>query len=277
MGREFLGFISEYLLIFFNALYKSGFYTSAILIIKGWMTTNFDSISERYKQYSKRLLFYEIFFSLLINISNFFMNSISKLNLFYLKSEVEQIVFIAFFVYCIIKVMVPLYKQMNYEQSIRSDLAECLKFKYKKLFKVYILFGIHSLVIMISPLIEKEIFYAYLNNYQMHYVFYFFYSVNFCLGLNIIFIPKQLPNHFYDEVIYSYKGFVNLEADIYEGDDNKNNKKLNISNLSFNNLKKASVKDDYPIILIDPFASSKNHLLFNHMHIGIAQRYEDNK
>ena len=41
----------------------------------------------------------------------------------------------------------------------------------------------------------------------------------FCLGLNIIFIPRKLPRYFYDEIIYNYKGLVFLVADVFEGDD----------------------------------------------------------
>ena len=276
MRNEAVEFLSEYILIFFIALYKGAFYTNAILIIKGWMITYFDLVIESFKKYYKRLLFYEIFVSLFINISHYLINFTSKLNIFYIKNEIEQIVFLIYFIYCIIKVMVPLYKQMNYEQSLRSDFAECLKFKYKRLFKLYVLFGIHSFIIMIAPLIEKEIFYAYLYNYQLHYSFYLFYSVNFCLVLNIIFIPKQLPDNYFNEVVYNYRGLVNLEADIVEGDGKEHhNTELNISNLSLNYLKKISKKDNYPIILIDPFASSKDQLLFNHIHIGRAQRNQD--
>ena len=158
---------------------------------------------------------------------------------------------------------------MKYEQSIGSHFFESLQFKYKKLFRIYLLIGIHSLCIILSPLIEKQIIYAYLYNYQLHYLFFSFYEVNFCFGLNIIFIPKRLPLYFFNDIIYSFRGLVNLEADLYEGDgEHDNNKKLNISNLKIKDLKKASNKENYAIIFIDPFASTKDQLLFNHIHLG---------
>ena len=269
MGTGSMDFISEYLFVFFNALYKAAFYTNVILILRGWMTTYFALELDSYKKYYKRLLFYDIFFSLFIHIIQNFLNFISKLNMFYIKNECEQIVFLVFFIYCIIKKMVPLYKQMKYEQSIGSDFFESLQFKYKKLFRIYLLIGIHSLCIILSPLIEKQIIYAYLYNYQLHYLFFSFYEVNFCLGLNIIFIPKRLPLYFFNDIIYSFRGLVNLEADLYEGDgEHDNNKKLNISNLKIKDLKKASNKENHAIIFIDPFASTKDQLLFNHIHLG---------
>ena len=103
----------------------------------------------------------------------------------------------------------------------------------------------------------------------MHYLFFSFYEVNFCLGLNIIFIPKRLPLYFYNDIIYNYRGLVNLVADLYEEDGQKNNnKKLNISNLKIVDLKKASNKKNDPIVFIDPFTSTKDELLFNHIHLG---------
>lgn len=275
MEKQSLDFLSEYILVFLISLYKGAFYTCAIVLLKGWMTSNFDPLGDSFKKYYKRLILYELLVSLVLHVSVYFINFMSKLNLFYLKEELEQVAFIAYFIYCIIKRMVPLYKQMKYEQSLRSDLVECLKFKYKRLFNIYLLLGIHALWIMISPLIEKLLIYKYIYNYHLHYIFVIFYEANFCIGLNIIFIPKTLPNNFYEEIIYNYKGMVYLIADIYEGDDEENhNKKLNISNMTFNDLKKASKKENYPILLINPFASSRDQLLFDHIHIGIPQRYQ---
>ena len=171
--------------------------------------------------------------------------------------------------------MVPLYKQLDFEQRIRSDLVECLEFKYKRFFKIFLIFGIHCIWTIINPLIEKNIIYSYLNNYHLHFLFKIFYEGMFCLGLNIIFIPRKLPRYFYDEIIYNYKGLVFLVADVYEGDDEENhNKKLNISKLSFKDLKKVSKKTNFPIILLNPFASSKDQLLINDIHLGIAQKYQ---
>ena len=277
MGRESFDFLSQYLLVFLIGIYKSGFYTLGILLLQGWMISIFDDLTSRFKIYYKRLLLYELFVSLAIYFSIYLVNFTSKLNLFYIKSELEQIVFASFFVYCIFKKLIPVYKQMKYEENIRSELAECLQFKYKLLFKVYLIFGVHSLWTIISPFIEREIIYAYLYNYQLQFIFYLFYEVSFFLVINLIFIPKTLPLNYYEDIVYHYKKIVTYEANIFEEDDEDNhNKKLNISKLSSNELKKISKKENFPIVFMNPFASSKDQLVFNDIHLGMVQKHQEN-
>ena len=274
MGRQALDFLSEYVVIFLLALYKGSFYTSGILLLKGWMTTTFTSIGDNFKKYYKRLLIYELLVSLLLQISVYFVSLTSKLNLFYIKNEVEQVVFLSYIIYCVIKTMIPLYKQINFVRGNRVDLANCLKFKFKKLLKIFIVYGLHCIWTMLIPVIDRKLIYHYVHNYHLHFIFQLFYEAVFCLGLDIIFIPQELPRYFYDEVIYNYKEIIFLEADIFEEDDeNSHNKTLNISNLTLDELKKASKKENHPIMLVNPFASSRDQLLFNHIHIGIAKSY----
>ena len=166
---------------------------------------------------------------------------------------------------------------MKYEQDIRSELVECLQFKYKLLLKVYIIFGIHCIWMIISPFIEKEIIYAYLYNYQLQFIFYLFYEVIFYLIINLLFIPKTLPLFYYEDIVYHYKTMVIYEADIFEKDDEEShNKKLNISKMTSNELKKLSKKDNYPIILVNPFASSRDQLIFDHIQLGFAHGHQEN-
>ena len=74
-----------------------------------------------------------------------------------------------------------------------------------------------------------ELIYAYLYNDQFQFIFYLFYEGCFCLALNILFIPKRLPLHYYDDIAFLYQKIVIYEADILEEDDEQNhNKKLNI-------------------------------------------------
>lgn len=272
MGKQALDFLSEYVVIFLLALYKGSFYTSGILLLKGWMTTTFSSIGDNFKKYYKRLLIYELLVSLLLQISVYFISFTSKLNLFYFKNGIEQVIFLSYIIYCVIKTMIPLYKQINFEQGARADLVNCLKFKFKKLLKIFIVFSLHTFWTMIIPIIDRKLIYHYVYNYHLHFIFLLFYEAVFCLGLDIIFIPQELPRYFYDEVVYNYKEITFLEADIFEEDDeDSHNKKLNISNLTLDELKKASKKEKSPIILVNPFASSRDQLLFNQIHVGIAQ------
>ena len=89
----------------------------------------------------------------------------------------------------------------------------------------------------------------------------------FYLGLSIIFMPKTLPINFYNEIIYNYKEIICYDADIYENDDKSSlNNKLNISILNKKELKNYK----YPILLINPFTSSKDKSLFNKIQIGFV-------
>ena len=173
MGQSIDSYL-QYLILFLIGLYKSGFYTLAILLLKGWMIITFDDLTSRFQVYFKRLLLYELLVSLFISLSMYFFHFSNKLNLFYIKSEIEQIVFIFFLVYCIFKKLMPLYRQMKYEESIQSELIESLRFKYKLLFKIYIIFEVHAIWIIISPLIEMELIYAYLYNDQSNLFFIYF-------------------------------------------------------------------------------------------------------
>ena len=171
MGKQALDFLSEYVVIFLLALYRGSFYTSGILLLKGWMTTTFTSIGDNFKKYYKRLLIYELLVSLLLQLSVYFINLTSKLNLFYFKSGLEEITFMSYIIYCIIKTVLPLYKQINYEQGIRSELVICLKFKFKKLIKIFIFFGFLFLWTMVIPFIDRKLIYHYIYNYHIHFVF----------------------------------------------------------------------------------------------------------
>ena len=75
--------------------------------------------------------------------------------------------------------------------------------------------------------------------------------------------------YYFDDVVFNYRDKVFLFANISEEKDGI--KKLNISNLTANKLKKFSKKENYPIVFINPFTSTKNSTFFNKIHIGITQ------
>ena len=79
-----------------------------------------------------------------------------------------------------------------------------------------------------------------------------------------------MPRHFFDEVYFNYKTEVYLRANISK-------KEFNLSNLKINILKKFSKKNNFPIILMNPFNSSKKSNLFDEIHIGLVQRYKKDK
>ena len=264
-------FLTEYMTLFMYSFYKSIFYTSLLFILSGWSIISFYGIGEKFKKINKRILLYDLLFTILILLSNYFFHFTSKLYLFYLKNITEHLSLLIYTIVCIIKKLLPLLNQYYYEQSIRSDLVKCIKFKFIKLFLVSIMIISYTLLLLDTPFFEEKYIYDYIDNFSIHLIYQLFIENLFILILGIIFYPKKLPNYYFDDVIFNYKKKVFLLANISEKEKDKINNKLNISNLTFAKLKKISKKDNYPIVLINPFISPKKRSLFNEVHIGIAQ------
>lgn len=262
-----LNVVAEYLFLLGQSFYLSHFYSIIIIILRGYMITDF-SLGIKIKKYFFYLLIYGLLFSVILNLSLYFFQITSKLNLYYFKNEMEQIVFMSFLVYCIYKVLIPLYKQKNIEQRRGSNLVECITFKYKKLLRLYIFMGICSVLIFISPFIEHAVLYEYLYDFYFHYIFVIIYELIFCVGVNFIFLSETLPLYYFDDIIFNYKEIDTLVADITE-DKDKN--KFNISKLTLDKLKK-NIKNETPILFLNPFSSTKNSVLFNQFQLGITSK-----
>ena len=108
MGKAFEP-LMQYLLIVLIGLFKSGFYTLAILLLKGWLITTLDNLTSRFQVYYKRLLFYELLVSLFLYLSVYLFNFSNKLYLFNMKREFEQSAFFVFLIYCFCRKLRPLY------------------------------------------------------------------------------------------------------------------------------------------------------------------------
>ena len=276
MGKSFEP-LMQYLLIVLIGLFKSGFYTLVILLLKGWLITTLDNLTSIFQVYYKRLLFYELLVSLFLYLSVYLFNFSNKLYLFNMKRELEQSAFFVFLIYCFCRKLGPLYRQMIYEQIIHSESAEPFKFKYKLLLEIYIIFEVHASWMVISPIIEMELTFDYLYEYQLHFIFYLFYEGCFFLALNLLFMIKRLSLYNYGNNIYLFQKKVIYEADISGGNDEQNhNKNLNISKLTSNQLKKISKEENFPIILMNPFASSKDQHVINHLYLGVIQKIQEN-
>ena len=131
---------------------------------------------------------------------------------------------------------------------------------------------IYCVFFMITPIFDYKYIYLYIDNFNIHFIFQFFYETIFVLFISILFYPKELPPYYFDEIIFNYKVKVFLLANISEKENNIS-KKLNISNLSFNVIKNFYKKDNYPIVLLNPYTYEKKNSLFEEIYIGIAQKY----
>ena len=265
-------YVIEFMLIFIYSFYKSIFYASMILILLGFTTISFYGWGPNFKKINLKILIYDLIFSTLILLSIYFFNITSKLNLFYIKNISEHFALLCFTIYCIIKKVIPLGKQANYEQSIRSDLVKCIKFKFRRLlFSSFIMLA-YTIFFLNTPFLDKKYIYHYIDNFNFHIIFQLFYENIFLIFLVINFYPKKLPINYFDEIVFNYKKIVYLLANISEKQELIKN--LNISNLNFQILTKLSKKNNYPLVLVNPYASSKNNSLFKNVHIGTIQKYK---
>ena len=260
-----LNIVAEYGFLFVHSVFKALAFSIIMQILEGWMILHFVKGNYKYRKCFWYFLLYEIGFSSILNLSLYLGRITSKLNLYYSKRYLELIAFISYFIYSIYKVLIPLYRQMKYEERKRSNFVECIQFKYKKMFKLFVFLGILSIIVFISPFIEHAILDLYLYDFFYHYTFLVIYEIIFCVGINFIFLSKYLPLYYFKPIIYDYKEISALIADITE-DNDKN--KLNISKLTSSNLKTA-MKKGTPILFINPFASTKNPFLHNQLHLGI--------
>ena len=270
--KEFY-FIIEYMTLFMYSFYKSIFYPTIILILLGWSIITFSVMGNLFKLFNKRILYYDLIFSIIIILSVYFISITSKLNLFYIKNISEHIALLSFAIYSVFKKLIPLAKQKNYEQRIRSNLVKCINFKYKKVLFTTIIIITYTIFFINTPILEHKYIYYYIDNFNIHLIFQLFFECVFLLLLFILFYPRKLPRYYFDEVLFNYKIKVFLLADISVNQQGKN-KSNNISNLTFEKLKKISKKENYPIVLLNPFASPKNRNLFEEVHIGNAQKYQ---
>ena len=257
--------IAEYVFLIGHSFFKTKFYTCILLLLQGWMLLNF-SIGINFKKYLWYIFLYDLGFSLVLNLSLYLFQITSKLNLYFFKSDLEQIAFMSYLIYSIFKILIPLYKQKKIEERRRSDFVECITFKYEKMLKLYVFSGICSVIIFIFPFIEHALLIGYIYDFHFHYILNIIYELICCVGLNFILLSNILPRYFFESIIYNYKEISGLTADITE-DNDKN--KFNISKLTSSNLNK-TMKEGNPIIFINPFASTKNSFVFKNILIGIA-------
>ena len=234
----------------------------------GWSIITFFDGREKFKIINKKIFYYDFIFTIIILLSIYFIYFTTKLNLLYIKNLPLHLFLLFFTIYSIFKKIIPLAKQLIYEQRIRSDLVSCIRFKFIRLSLTSVVMIAYSIFFLNTPFLDKKYIYYYVDNTGIHIIFQLFYENIFIIFFAIIFYPTELPRDYFDEIVFNYKTMVYLLVNISEKENDEKNKKLNISKLTFGRLKKISKKKNYPIILINPFISSKDNSLFNEMHIG---------
>ena len=263
--------------LFMYSVYKMRFYSLLYFILFGWSIISFYRVGRR--KISKVfliILLYDMLFNFLILFFDYSFHFTIKLNLFLIKNITEHLPLLIYTIYCFIKKALPLLYQFNYERRIKSNLVKCIKFKLVKLFSICIITLAYTIFFLNTPFLEKIYIYKYIDNFQIHYIFQLFSEILFLILSVIVFYPTKLPRHYFDRIVFNYKKTVLLFVNISEKEKDKTNKRFNISDLNFKMLKKISIKEKYPIVLLNPFLSSNKYSFSNDMHIGIIQHNESN-
>lgn len=277
-------FIMEYTTLLIISFYKSNLNSILILILFGWGTVYF-GWKRIFNKINKIIFLIDLIICFIIPVLTYFIHITNKLFLFYIKNWLEYLIILCFIIYSITKRLIPLVKEIDYEIRTNSNLVDCLKLKYNKLFAILIVIITYTLFFMFSPILDYYFINSFANNYNIYFVFQLLYESIFMLFFFMVLFCDKLPENYFDNVVFKYKSQVFLYANIYEkekynpsindineiNDENSSNE-LNISNLNINKLKKYSKTKKYPIILINPFVSSKSSSLFKELHYGVVVR-----
>ena len=273
-------FIMEYTTILIYSFYKSNLFSIIILVLLGWGTIYF-GWGRHFKRLIKQIFVFDLIISILIPLFIYIIHYINKLDLFYAKNIVEYLIILFIFIYSLFKRMIPLYKQMKYEQRIHSNLVTHIELKYNKLFLINIIIVTYTIFFMITPFLDRYFIYFYANSYNIHFTFQIFYESIFFIFFFIAFFPQKLPENYFDDIVFKYKKQIFLVAYINEEkrfnsindiSDLDYSSQLSIHNLSSKKLSDIKKKKKYPIVLINPFVSTKNNnKLFKEIYLGTVR------
>jgi hypothetical protein len=276
-------FTLEYTTLLIYSFYKSNIISILILVLLGWGTIFF-YLGNTFKKLNKYLFLIDLVCSISIPLSVYFIDFTCKLNLFYIKNCIEYLLLFCINVFSIFKRVIPLANQMKYEQRIGSNQFNCIAFKYNKLILINIIIAIYTIFFIFTPFLDKAFMKYYVNNYNYYFIFQLLYETIFFIFFFIIFFPKQLPDYYFNDIVFKYKSQLFLVAYIYDGKEINNpsindddndidySNKFNISHLTRQKIKQLSKKNKNPIIFMNPFASSINKKILKEIHISIISK-----
>ena len=259
---EFNHFLFNFYELSCFAILKGFYYSTMYFCLRGDMILSFNENDNVRFFNKKRVKITSVSFYLVVffKLFTYYFSFVTELTLLYIKNILEHLVLLYFTIYSIKEKLIPLYNQMKYEQRIHSKLVKCIEFKYERMLFFDILMIIYNLFFILSTPIEHKYIFSYINNNNIHFIMQLFYEAVFFIFFFFIFFPMKLPRYYYDKVILNNEK-ANLRVNIYQ--------KRNLSDLTSNILKEIT---NYPIILVNPFISSKNKFSSNEMNIGFIQK-----
>ena len=254
-------FVYSSLIICLIIVFLNIYYSTMYFSLSGYMILSFNQNETYFKKIGNGAAFCNVLLTIFIKVFTYYYNYFTELKLLYIKSILEHFILLCCTIYFINKKLIPLYKQMKYEQRIHSELVECIKFKFQRMLFLDILMTIYCLFFIISAPIEHKFIFSYIDNLKVNLSLQLFYEAVFFIFFFFIFFPTKLPRHYYDKINFNYENTANLLVNI--------SKKRNFSILTSNILKKLT---NHPIVFVNPFISSKNKFSSNEIFLGIVQK-----
>ena len=256
--------VFKFVSMFLYSLFKSIFICILILLLSGWMTLSFIDWAKKLNRVIPIICF-EILSSISFEIIAFY-NIIpyNKMQLYYFKDIVENIIIISYSLYSIYKYYIPLNNKCKYLSLINSDFIDSYELKRKKM-RSFAIFGIlYGVISIYSDYLEFDIINKYLQNNNLHIIREIILISIFNLILLLMLIPKKLPYLFMEET-----DLVKCE---YLLGDLKEKNILDINDSQLKSIKKQVEKNEnVQIILVNPYFGNKQQFdEFDELHIGNA-------
>ena len=256
--------IVKYISLFLYSLFKSIFLCILMLLLNGWMTLTFIGWAGKINR-AIPIIFYEILSSIAFEIIGFYdIVPYNKLQLYYFRDILENLVIISLSLISINRFYIPLNKKCKYLSIIKSDFSNAYNLKKNKMktFAIYgVLLGIISIYI---DFFEFDYINKYLQNNTLHVIREIIYISALNLIFMLILLPRKLPHLFTEETDL-------LCNEYLLGDLNEKNI-LDINDKGIKEIKKHLQKnEDVQIILVNPFFGKKNNRdEFDELHLGKA-------
>ena len=254
--------IIKFMCLFLYSLFKSIFICILMLLLSGWMTLTFIDWAKKLNK-AVPIIFFEIFTSIIFELISFYdVVPYNKMQLYYFRDMIENLIIISLALFSINKYYIPLNNKCKYLSLINSDFNDAYNLKKKKMIS-FSIFGIfYGLVSLFTDYFEFDYINKYLQNNTLHVIREMIFISVFNFVLLIMLLPKELPYLFLEET-----DLVKFE---YLLTDLKEDSILDINNKEIKSIKKQIENNEkVEFILVNPFFGNKNlNEEFDELHLG---------
>ena len=237
------------------SFYKVYLLLNLIISLEGYSIIHFNKLSVKFTKYFIIFFLYDAIISLYSEYALYLLPNFDNFYLIHTKSFIEHIFFVVMIFTYMFQRYVHMKKQYNLEYREKTMLAIGYEIKIKVYLKLMIFSIIYCFFFLLFPFIEK--IYMGIDNVVETYYLHYFITIGlesiFNLILALILMPKDLTVYFFLPTIFDYNSF-KIETLIKE----KLERKLNISNLTYDLMTYEYQEKQYPLIFINPFTKTDN-------------------